>query len=212
MRKLVRRGGLAASIFGGLAIVLSGYQSATTPFRDWPAFATPSQKLVTHYSYFTLWSNIIGTYIATQYARERLPQREAFLRINAVTMLAITGVVFNTLLAKTSVIEGLGKFTNPIVHTAMPIALPALWVADRTISQQRDMTVNAMAWSFTIPAVWLAYTFCRGARTGGYYPYEFLNPTVLGYPAAIRNVCGVAAVLGLLLAAMTAVEKQLIKQ
>ncbi|AKK03976.1 Pr6Pr family membrane protein [Corynebacterium epidermidicanis] len=210
MKKIVRRAGLVTGILGGLGVTLSGYQSATTPFRDWPKFRTPAQKLVTHYSYFTLWSNIIGTYVCAQYARGKRPQSEAFLRINAVTMLVVTGGVFNTVLAETTVVEGIGKFTNPIVHTIMPIAMPVIWLADRPSTSEQDMTPSAMAKSFAIPAAWLAYTFIRGPRTGGYYPYEFLDPTKLGYPTAIRNVAGVTATLGALLATMKAAENKLL--
>lgn len=212
MRNLVRRGGLLASIIGGAAVALSGYQSATTEFRDWPAFKTPRQKLTTHYSYFTLWSNIIGTYAAAEYARGKTPKQTAFLRADAVTMLAITGVVFNTLLAKTTVVEGLGKFTNPVVHGAMPIALPALWLADRASkdSTTRELDAGTIAQSLIIPVGWLAYTLARGPRTGGYYPYLFLNPRELGYPTALRNVGGVAVSFAALLAAMVATEKRLV--
>ncbi|MDU0478959.1 Pr6Pr family membrane protein [Staphylococcus chromogenes] len=209
MKKFVRRGGLVASVFGGLAVALSGYQSATTPFREWLDFDTPAKKLIAHYSYFTLWSNIIGTFVAAQYALGKRPTKLAFLRIDAVTMLVVTGAVFNLVLAKTTVVEGLGKFTNPIVHTAMPIALPALWLADRTTTSEPDMTADAIAWSFAIPSAWLLYTFLRGPQVGGYYPYEFLNPTVLGYPTAVRNVAGVTATLGVLIAAMKAAEQRI---
>ncbi|MEJ5927661.1 Pr6Pr family membrane protein [Corynebacterium sp. H128] len=206
MRTLVRRTGTLAGLLGGVAVALSGYQAATTTFQTWPAFKTPQQKLIAHYSYFTLWSNIIGTVVSAQYAVGKRPTRLAFLRIDAVTMLAITGVVFNTLLAKTTVVEGLGKITNPIVHTIMPIAVPSLWLLDRPSAPTKDVTPSSAAFAFAIPILWAGYTFGRGAQTEGYYPYDFLNPTILGYPTAVRNVCAVGAAIGALICAMAAAE------
>lgn len=211
MRKLVRRTGALTAVLGGAAIALSGYQAATTVFQDWPAFETPKQKLINHYSYFTLWSNIIGALVSAQYAVGKRPARLAFLRINAVTMLVITGLVYNTLLAKTSIVEGLGKITNPIVHTIMPIAVPALWLLDRPGAPTQDVTRNSAAFAFAIPLLWAAYTFNRGIRTQGYYPYDFLNPTILGYPTAVRNVCAVGAVTAALIGAMSVAERALTK-
>lgn len=207
MKKLVRGLGAVSAAVGGVGVALSGYHSATHPFVDWPEFKTPKQKLITHYSYFTLWSNILGTAVAAQYALGQRPKNARVLRINAVTMLAVTGVVFNTILAKDSVIEGLLKITNPIVHTFMPIAIPALWALDRTDAEVKDVTGSTAAWSFALPLAWAGYTFVRGKQTEGYYPYDFINPRLLGYPAAVRNVALVGVASGLLVAAMAGVEK-----
>lgn len=208
MKKLVRVLGGATAALGGAGVALSGYHSATHPFVDWPEFRTPTQKLITHYSYFTLWSNILGTAVATQYALGKRPRNWAVPRLNAVTMLAVTGVVFHALLARTSVIEGLIRVTNPIVHTFMPIAVPALWLLDRRDAETKDITAATAAWSFALPLAWSVYTFARGSQTKGYYPYEFINPRLLGYPIAVRNVALVGAVLGALIAAMAAMENQ----
>lgn len=209
MRKLVRRSALVAGMCGAGAVVLSGYQAATTPFRDWPAFQTPREKLITHYSYFTLWSNIIAVGVCAQYAAGRRHPALAFLRIDAVTMMIVTGAVYNALLAKTTVVEGLGNFTNPIVHTAMPIAMPALWVMDRIAdnSGEQDIRTDSVAAAFGIPLVWAVYAFTRGVTTKGYYPYDFMNAVNMGYPAAIRNVAAVGGVMGVLIAGMAAIER-----
>lgn len=126
-------------------------------------------------------------------------------RVDAVAMLATTGIVFNTILAKDSVIEGLLKFTNPIVHTIMPVAVPALWLLDDRPSP--DLTAKNIAWSFAFPLAWAGYAFARGVQTDGYYPYDFINPKLLGYPTAIRNILVVSAGHGALVAAMTAWER-----
>lgn len=214
MKNLVRRSGAIAATFGALGVALSGYHAATNPFEDWPAFNTPGSKLLNHYSYFTLWSNIIGTYICTQYALGKMPPRLAFLRVDAVSMLMITGVIFNTVLAKTSVIEGLLKLTNPIVHTAMPVAMPALWALEKFTSPNptQDITKRAVWASLAIPTMWAVYAFTRGVITKGYYPYDFMNARTLGYPTAIRNVVGVAGFHAIIVAVMAAVEKAAVKR
>ena len=59
------------------------------------------------------------------------------------------------------------------------------------------ITWATVGWAFVWPVAWIVYTFVHGAVTG-WYPYPFLDATVLGYPRALGH--GPVVVLALVLA------------
>lgn len=211
MRKLVRATGVAAGILGGFAVALTGIATCTTPFKDWPAFSTRGQRLVASYSYFTLWSNMLGAVVGAAYATNNRSSRWAWARIDAVVMLIITGIIYNTILAKDSNPTGLYSLTNPITHGVMPVIVPLLWLIDRFIATEGDVTVRNAFYAMALPVLWSGWTFYRGAKTEGYYPYAFLDVTKLGSKVVARNIAGITVSFVGLIGALGAAEKLIMR-
>lgn len=212
MRKLVRATGLAAGILGGFAVALTGYATATTPFEDWPEFKTRGQRLLASYSYFTLWSNMLGAVVGVAYAVDKRSPRWAWARIDAVVMLIITGVIYNTILAKDSNPTGLYAITNPITHGVMPVIVPLLWLLDRFIATDGDVNVRNAFYAMALPLLWSGWTFYRGASTKGYYPYNFIDVTAHGSKVVARNMVGVTASFVGLTALLGLAERAIIRK
>nr|WP_232240282.1 Pr6Pr family membrane protein [Corynebacterium ulcerans] len=187
--------GRLLGLVGLIGIVLAAYQTATEPFTSWPAFDTPAKTLLAEFSFFTMWSNIVGTIYLLRAGRT-----PRWFTVDAVAMLVVTGVVYNTLLG--GELHGLWTISSPIQHTFMPIAVPLYWLL--TIRGRPTFRLSSIIGALGIPVVWSVLTFYRGATTG-WYPYFFINATDLGLPIALRNMAGVylgffilAIVLGLI--------------
>ncbi|WFP66893.1 Pr6Pr family membrane protein [Corynebacterium pseudotuberculosis] len=168
-------------LVGLIGIVIAGYQTATEPFTDWPAFDTPAKALIAEFSFFTMWSNIVGTFYLLRAGRT-----PCWLTVDAVSMLVVTGVVYNTLLG--GELHGLWAISSPIQHTFMPIAVPLYWLL--TIRGRPTFQLSSIIGALGIPVIWSILTFYRGATTG-WYPYFFIDATNLGLPIALRNMAGV---------------------
>ena len=67
INQLVRWLGLIMFLLGGSAFILSGINSQIVPFENWPAFTSGPEKLLANYSYFTLWSNLLGALVGLGY-------------------------------------------------------------------------------------------------------------------------------------------------
>lgn len=212
MRNLVRATGVIAGVLGGFAVALTGFATITTPFEEWPAFTTRRQRLLASYSYFTLWSNMLGAVVGAQYALGRRPARWAVARIDAVVMLIITGIIYNTILAKESTPTGFYSITNPITHGVMPVIVPLMWLIDRFIAGEGDVNAKNAFYSLALPMLWSGWTFYRGASTQGYYPYSFLNVANLGGRMVARNMAGVTASFVALMGVLGTAEKMIMRR
>lgn len=143
---------------------------------------TPLSQL----QFFTFMSNTLVLITSAQLALSRDWSRTwHVLRISGIICISITGVVFNLLLSEGGLV-GLSVFNNAVVHIAVPILAPLLWLAlgPRTTTWRR--LLQAMA----IPIAWLAVTLVRGA-IDGWYPYTILDVTSIGYGGVSGYVAGI---------------------
>ncbi|APT85484.1 Pr6Pr family membrane protein [Corynebacterium aquilae] len=211
LKIIVRVLGAVLFALGAVSVVLSGIDAAIHPFTPWPAFDSAGSKLVAEYSYFTLWSAIIGTAVAGFYALGHGTRSSAWakaLRLDAAMMLIVTGLVYNLIIADGSPHLGLQAYTNTINHELLPIAMPVLWVLSMPLRTQRDITWPTIGRALIIPTIWVGYCLIRGTMTG-FYPYDFLNVTTLGYAVALRNIAGVYALFFVLVAILGLIERVL---
>lgn len=132
--------------------------------------------------YFTNLSNILAGIVliiaALYLAKKRKPSpREDLIRGAATLYIAITGLVYVTLLSG----EDLGLLM-PWVNTVTHIIVPVYVIVDWLYQPQRTKlhTRQILLWLIW-PALYVTYTLIRGSLTG-WYPYPFLNPQkVNGY-------------------------------
>ncbi|MEZ2122906.1 MULTISPECIES: Pr6Pr family membrane protein [unclassified Corynebacterium] len=209
---VIRFLGFVAALLGVSAAVVGGYGAATTPFTDFPAFESTGDKLLAYYSYFTLWSNLLGAAAGVSYALWFTRGRDggwfgAVLRIDATIMLMATGLVYHLLIADGSPHTGTQAFTAPIIHGIMPVLLPVIWLLHLSQRHRPDVRVNTVLGALFIPAVWTAWTFWRGQVTAGYYPYDFMNAAEIGLPRAILTTAAIYAVFIVFMLILGVVER-----
>jgi hypothetical protein len=111
------------------------------------------------------------------------------LRGAVTTYMAITGIVYNLLLADlTENLQTNVQWANVIVHILMPIVLVVDFLIDRTVHR---LGVRNALWWLVFPLVWTAYTLIRGAIVD-WYPYPFLDHRLHSIGVVALYVVGIA--------------------
>jgi hypothetical protein len=148
-------------------------------------------------SYFTIQSNlfVLAASITLVVAPTRDGRVWRVVRLDSLLAIAVTGVVYNTLLARLVHLDGIALWTNAALHIVSPLATLAVWVL---VGPRPRITWSAVMWAFVWPVAWIVATFVRGAVTG-WYPYPFMDAAALGYPRAIGTT-SLVVVLALALA------------
>lgn len=120
-------------------------------------------------------------------AGRRPTPSDDILRGASVLYMAITGVVYSTLLAGMEVDLTL-PWVNLQLHYIMPIVVVFDWLYQPQLSKLKVRQI--LPW-LLFPAVYLAYTLIRGPIVN-WYPYPFLNPAqAAGYGGVALYCLGI---------------------
>ncbi|HEY0238082.1 MAG TPA: Pr6Pr family membrane protein [Friedmanniella sp.] len=148
-------------------------------------------------SYFTIQSNVIVLVASISLAVA--PNRDGriwrVLRLDSLLVIAVTGVVYNLLLARLVHLDGVALWTNAALHIVAPVLTLVVWAV---VGPRPRITWAVVGWAFVWPVAWIVGTFVRGAITG-WYPYPFMDAATLGYPRAV-GATSLVIVLALVLA------------
>lgn len=130
------------------------------------------------FGYFTIQGNIIAAVAFALsaifiFGKRAQPRWLSYLRALATVIMAIVGIVYNTLLAD----AGLdGAFNVPWSNDILHIWIPIYAVADWVLFGDRIKLPFARLWVMLIyPVIWLVVILIRGA-SDGWVPYPFLDP------------------------------------
>ncbi len=151
----------------------------------------PGFNAVNFFSYFTVLSNIGAiTVLGALFLRPDLIADRRFVNYRgAITLyMAITGVVYNVLLAPAAANVGVDQeWTNSVVHVIGPAVIVVDWFLDR--APLRSTVVETASW-LIFPAVWLVYTMIRGPMAD-WYPYPFLDPDLKSIGSIVITCVGI---------------------
>jgi hypothetical protein len=155
-----------------------------------------SFSVVNFFSYFTILSNVFVSIVFVMSAyylavgRKPTPSEDV-LRGASVLYMAVTGIVYATLLSGIEVDLSL-SWVNAQLHYIMPIVVVLDWLYQ---PQRSKLTVRRiLPWLF-FPALYLAYCLVRGPFAN-WYPYPFLDPAQTGgYGGVILYGVGILATL-----------------
>ena len=172
--------------FGILPLVAIGCQLATHLEHGF--------EVVNFFSYFTNLANLFGacTLLAGAWLafKKRASATGDLLRAMATLSMVVVGVVFSVLLRNVD-FGSLMPWINFIVHYLMPVVIVLDWVVQ---PPSRAMRLRELLLCQIAPAVYLTYVLVRGARVG-WYPYPFLNPSLVGgYGTVAMYALAIAAV------------------
>ena len=142
--------------------------------------------------FFTIVTNLLLVVLLARLALagQGGPGRLGFLAVQ----LAVVGLVYHAVLARTHHPVGLAWWANLLLHLVTPLGMAVLWWAlgrDHALSWWR-----AMQW-LVWPLGYCLAALAGGALTG-WYPYFFLNPAVLG-PGGVALAILVLALIFLML-------------
>jgi hypothetical protein len=153
---------------------------------------THAERIVRLFSYFTIQSNLLIGGVSLALALD--PRRDGpvfrVLRLDALLCIAVTGIVYNTVLRGLVDLTGAGMVSNVLLHMLSPALAVVAWLL---FGPRPRVSARTVWWSVVYPIAWLVYTFVRGAATG-WYPYPFLDVTQIGYRGALTGAALVAVV------------------
>jgi hypothetical protein len=155
-------------------------------------FHTPLKRLLNVFCFFTIQSTLIvgATSLALAVGWARPTTWFRTLRLIGVVGIALTFVVFQTVLRKLQDLTGQAAFADLLLHSVSPLMCVGgwLWFGPR---RQTSPRVVWLTLSFLV--AWGTFTLIRG-HIIGFYPYAFMNPTESGYARVSVNLVIVAAV------------------
>jgi hypothetical protein len=166
----------------------------------------PALATLRFFSFFTILSNLLVALVCTFALAPRPGRLGAFLttpRARAATLLyiAVTGLVYATLLAGLWQPQGAQLVADVLLHNVVPLAYAGVWLA----FQRHGRLVWGDALRFlAFPLAFLGWTILRGALMRE-YPYPFIDVASIGWAMAAKNAAGLALaflLLGLLIVAV----------
>jgi hypothetical protein len=105
-----------------------------------------------------------------------------------VVAIAVTGIVYNLVLAQTADPHGLHEVANVLCHMITPLFAVVGWLlfGPRGLVDRDVVLLSAV-----YPVAWLAFTLLRGAVID-WYPYPFVDVVAHGYARVAINSLVVA--------------------
>jgi hypothetical protein len=145
-------------------------------------------------SFFTIQSNVLVAITSAQLARR--PDRDGpvwrVLRLDALVGIAVTGIVYSTVLARVHEPKGWEQVTtNLAFHYAAPVLAVVGWLL---FGPRPRIDGRVVRRSLLWPALWFGYTVVHGEITG-WWPYPFVDASTHGYVRVLLNAVLVTLVL-----------------
>ncbi len=165
-------------------------------------------RLIRVVSFFTIQGNILSGIVSAQLAIR--PERDGrlwrVLRLDALFGIAVTGIVYSTVLARIHEPHGWKETAaNTIVHYLVPIGMVLGWLL---FGPRPRITARVVAWSLLWPVLWLGYTLLRGALWH-WYPYPFVDVAAHGYGTVLINAVLVTLVFAVIAALFLVADRRL---
>ena len=159
------------------------------------------------FAFFTIQSNLIVGITSAVLALKPGSSSAAFrsFRLMGLVAITVTGVVYHVALARLLDLESWALLGDQLVHTVVPLLAVVGWLlfGPRGLTSARTARL-----SLAFPVAWLAFTLVRGAVVH-WYPYPFIDVTVLGYGKAVVNCAWVSLLLLGLAAGATVLDRHL---
>lgn len=152
------------------------------------------QRILRVLSFFTVQSNVLAGVTAVQLARD--PARDGpcwrAVRLAALFGIAVTGIVYSTVLARVHQPHGWQEtFVNNVFHYAVPVLMVFGWLL---FGPRRRISRSTVGLALLWPVGWVLYTLVHG-RITSWYPYPFVDVNTHGYAVVLRNGAAVVVVL-----------------
>ena len=180
--------------FGVFALSLAALVAQYIVLPNPSGALTVAQRLWIMAGYFTVLTNVLvaGHMCAVSFGWRISASRAAGLLIS----ICVVGIIYHLVLAALWNPVGLAWWANQGLHTVVPMAFAAWWLAFAEKSISLRCVPEWLIW----PLVYGVYAIVRGTFTG-FWPYPFLDVGRLGGAQVAMNLAGLLfgfAVLGLM--------------
>lgn len=158
------------------------------------------QKLWFMAGYFTVLTNLLvaGAMLAVAGGWKI----SGSLAAGLVVAIVMVGLIYHLVLARLWAPQGLAWWANQGLHTAVPVAFCGWWLA----FANKDVGWRDLPKWLIWPAVYGLYAVVRGNLTG-FWPYPFVDVSVLGGVQVTVNTAGLLAAFAVLGAGVIGVAR-----
>jgi hypothetical protein len=208
-------GAVAVAVLFGLVlqVIITMHAPATPPGHavGTLAGAPLATRLVRVVSFFTVQSNVLCAAVSAQLARD--PHRDGAgwrpVRLAALVGIAVTGIVYSTVLARIHEPRGWDQtVNNAIFHYVVPIMMVLGWLLFGPRPRVDSPAIlRAAVW----PIAWLVYTLIHG-ELSRWYPYPFVDATSHGYTRVLLNMLGVLSAFVLVASAFRVGDHRIVQR
>ena len=201
MAKLKRPYLLLMAIIAWSALILQTVLAVKVVMADG---RSPLIGIINTFSYFTILTNLLVAIVTTVCLVRR--DRDSFLTrpstISAVMVyIFLVGLIYSLLLRSIWNPTGLQAVADHALHDVVPVLFLLFWIF--FVPKGTLRWGQPLSW-LVYPLLYVSYCLIRGALTG-FYPYPFVDVTLLGYPKALLNTVLLLAgfwVVGLIVVAL----------
>lgn len=177
---------LAGALIGWFALILQF--TLTMLHRSLPV----ATSIIKYFSYFTILTNLLVAICFTVlWLHKNNKLYKFFSRSSTITAInvyiIVVGAVYNLVLRKLGHPQGLFKLADELLHSVIPLIFLIFWWI---YVPKRSLEWRQLGGWMLYPLSYLIYTLIHGALTD-YYPYPFVNVTVLGYRKVFFNCCAI---------------------
>lgn len=142
------------------------------------------ETIIRYFSFFTILTNLLVTVYFSQLILSRKEKKINPKSLTALTVyILIVGIIYNLILRFLWQPKGLQWITDELLHTVNPLLCLAFWWM--AMKGKRLEFKNAYVW-LIYPLIYIFYTMIHG-HASGFYPYPFVNVSVIGYKQVFIN-------------------------
>lgn len=166
----------ATALVVAVAVVIQVIVAAD---NDTGVFDSPAKRALNVFVFFTIQSNLIvgATSLLLALDPRRSSTAFAVARLTGVVAIAVTGIVYHTVLSGLDDLSGWALVANFLLHTLVPLLGVIGWVA---FGPRGQTSWTAVGLTIVYMLAWGVFTLVRGEIVD-FYPYPFTNPTEQGY-------------------------------
>jgi len=154
--------------------------------------------------FFTILTN--GLIAVTMTARALGARIGAAWALTLVVAIVMVSAVYHAVLAALWSPQGLAWWSDQGLHSAVPLAYGAWWLAFAGKRLRWSALAACLAW----PLGYCAYALVRGGLTG-FWPYPFLDGSLLTPAELARNIAGLSLAFAILAAGLIAACRRFIR-
>jgi len=171
-----------------LVLVIQGHRVLDEHNR--PDVAT---RLVRYCSYLTIWANALVAWSTATLAigRDRDTRAWRALRMDAVVLIALAGVVHFFFLRPLLDLDGWDLVADRSLHMVVPVVAIVGWLV---FGPRGRVATSDFALFLVLPVFWIVYTLVRGAIVD-WYPYPFIDTNEHGYGVVLLNAAGISLIM-----------------
>lgn len=138
------------------------------------------------FRFFTIWSNFAAGLVMGWIALGRPVSKRVLLAL--VTALSVVALVYHALLAVDHHPVGLDVWTNLSFHTLIPASTIIWWMV---VTRHDALSWSRLPFVMIAPVAYTVFALINGAITG-FYPYFFLDKSMMGWGQLALNITGLA--------------------